>query len=63
LSDSIVVRVDGQPAPYTFTNDDYHVCVELPRDLTPGEHEVRVDFQNMNKNSVLNPVFKLSVVP
>ncbi|HPC23401.1 MAG TPA: N-acetylmuramoyl-L-alanine amidase [Phycisphaerae bacterium] len=62
LTDSIIVRLDGQPVPHTFSNEGYRLCVELPRDLPPGEHEIRVDFQNMNKNSVLNPLFRLVVV-
>jgi hypothetical protein len=31
------------------------VKVPLPDDLTNGPHEAEVQFQNMNKNSVLNP--------
>lgn len=61
LSDSIAVRVDGLEAPYTFTNEGYRLEVELPADLGPGEHTVEVQFQNMYKNSVLNPHFVIEV--
>ena len=61
LSDSIAVRVDGKRLPHTFTNEGYRLTVELPTDLPPGEHRVEVQFQNMYKNSVLNPHFVITV--
>jgi N-acetylmuramoyl-L-alanine amidase len=63
LTDSIAVRVDGQRAPYAFSDDGerYLLTVSLPDDLAPGEHAVDVQFQNMNKNSVLKPDFVIEV--
>ena len=63
LSDSIAVRIDGQHAPHGFSDDGerYLLIASLPDDLTPGEHHVEVQFQNMNKNSVLNPHFVIDV--
>jgi len=57
LTDSLAVRLDGEPVPFVFTNDGYRLTVDLPADLFAGEHEVVVQFQNMFKNSVLNPHF------
>ncbi len=61
LTDSIAVRLDGELLPHTFTNEGYELTAELPADLTPGERSVEVQFQNMNKNSVLNPHFTISL--
>ncbi len=57
LTDSIAVHLDGQRVPYAFSDDGerYLLTVSLPDDLTPGDHAVEIQFQNMNKNSVLNP--------
>jgi hypothetical protein len=53
------VHLDGQRVPYAFSDDGqrYLLTVSLPDNLAPGEHAVDVQFQNMNKNSVLNPHF------
>ena len=63
LRDTIAVRLDDQPALFTFNDDGqrYLVEVELPPGLPPGPHTLEVQFQNMNKNSVLNPVFKFEI--
>ncbi len=61
LSSSIQVTLDGQIVPFTFTNDGYRLTMELPADLIAGEHQVEVEFQNMYKNSVLNPFFTIKV--
>lgn len=61
LSDSLAVRVDGVAVPFEFTNEDYHLVVDLPVELVPGQHAVEVQFQNMYKNSVLNPHFTIEV--
>lgn len=63
LSDSIVVRLDGRRIPHAFQNDGYLLEVELPAGLEPGTHTLDVRFQNMNKNSVLNPRIELRVEP
>jgi len=59
LADSIVVRVNGRRVPHRFYDDGsrYLLTVEPPIGLAAGVHEVEVQFQNMNKNSVLNPLF------
>ncbi|MFH1747172.1 MAG: N-acetylmuramoyl-L-alanine amidase [Planctomycetota bacterium] len=57
LTSSITIRIDGEHVPYTFINDGYILRVELPTPLQPGPHAVEVQFQNMFKNSVLNPHF------
>ncbi|HPM24670.1 MAG TPA: N-acetylmuramoyl-L-alanine amidase [Phycisphaerae bacterium] len=61
LSDSITARIDGQLVPLSFENEGYRLTLEVPDDLTPGSHAVEVQFQNMNKNSVLNPHFTIEV--
>ena len=63
LTDSIAVRVDGQRAGFAFSDDGerYLLTVSLPDDLEPGEHAIEIHFQNMNKNSVLNPHFNIEV--
>ncbi len=55
LTDTIAVRIDGRRVPFEFRNEGYRLTIELPRGLVPGEHQVELQFQNMNKNSVLNP--------
>lgn len=55
LSDSIVTRVAGRAVVHTFTNSDYRLEVAVPDDLRPGSYPVEVQFQNLYKNSVLNP--------
>lgn len=63
LRDSIAVRLDGAELPFVFDDDGerYELRVALPADLQTGAHVVEVQFQNMNKNSVLNPRFELEV--
>ena len=63
LTDSVAVHLDGQRVPHAFSDDGerYLLTVSLPDDLAPGEHHVEVQFQNMNKNSVLNPHFVITV--
>ena len=63
LTDSITVHLDGQRVPHAFSDDGerYLLTVSLPDDLAPGEHAVDVQFQNMHKNSVLNPHFAIDV--
>ena len=61
LTDSIAVRLDGEPVPHAFTNDGCKLTVELPADLSPGGHHVEVQFQNVFKNSVINPHFEIEV--
>jgi N-acetylmuramoyl-L-alanine amidase len=61
LTDSLAARVDGAIVPFEFSNDDYRLTVTLPANLEPGEHHVEVQFENMNKNSVLNPHLTISV--
>jgi N-acetylmuramoyl-L-alanine amidase len=61
LSDSLAVRVDGEPVPFTFVNKGYRLTVELPADLAPGDHAVEVQYHNMYKNAVLNPHFTVTV--
>ncbi len=60
LSDSIAVRVDGKPARFTFDAKTYRLRVDLPNGLAPGPHRVEVQYQNMFKNSVLNPHFTVT---
>ncbi|MCP4591488.1 MAG: N-acetylmuramoyl-L-alanine amidase [bacterium] len=61
LTDSIAVRIDGELVPHHFTNDGYRLTVETPAELSPGMHTVSVQFQNLYKNSVLNPDFVFEV--
>ncbi len=63
LTDSVTVHLDGQRVPHAFSDDgeSYLLTVSLPDDLAPGEHAVDVQFQNMHKNSVLNPHFLIAV--
>ncbi len=61
VTSSIAVRVDGRDVPFTFVNEGYVLTADLPPDLGPGEHTVEVQFQNMFKNSVLNPHFTIEV--
>ncbi|MGE0481600.1 MAG: N-acetylmuramoyl-L-alanine amidase [Phycisphaerae bacterium] len=61
FADSIVVRLDGERLPHEFTSADYRVSAPLPPTLASGEHRVEIQFQNMNKNSVLSPGFTITV--
>ncbi len=63
LSDTIAVYVGSRRLAHTFTNEDYRLRVTLPADLAPGPQQVRVHFQNMNKNSNLNPFFTVELQP
>ncbi len=60
LRDTLAVRVNGEPAEFVFDDDGtrYELRVELPP-LATGTHEVEVQFQNMYKNSVLNPHLRI----
>ncbi|MFH0979936.1 MAG: N-acetylmuramoyl-L-alanine amidase [Planctomycetota bacterium] len=62
LTDSIAVRLDGGRVPHSFTNEGYCLRVDVTVDLAPGAHHLEVQFQNLFKNSVLNPAFTLQVV-
>lgn len=57
LTDSIVVRIDGATAAHKLveSREGYRLQVNLPEELSNGPHEVEIQFQNMNKNSVINP--------
>lgn len=63
LANTITVRLDGQRVPHTFDDDGrrYLLTVGVPAGLRPGAHRVEVQFQNMNKNSVLNPHFEVRI--
>ena len=61
LTDSIAVRVDGKLVAHEFTNRGYRLTAQIPTDLPAGKHEVTVQFENMFKNSVLDPHFTLEV--
>ena len=63
LSDSIAVRMDGEPVAHVFENKGYKLTVDLPKGLILGKHRVEVQFQNMFKNSVLNPFFTIEARP
>ncbi len=59
LPDTIAVRIDGRRVQHEFHDDGsrYLLRVEAPVERPPGSYQVEVQFQNMNKNSVLNPYF------
>lgn len=63
LEDTISVRIDGKRVSHQFedTGDRYLLTVGLPIGLSSGKHAVELQFQNMNKNSVLNPYFSFEV--
>lgn len=61
LTDTIAVRIDGEFVPWDFQNEGYRLTVGVPVDIEPGLHQVEVQFQNMFKNSVLNPDFTIEV--
>ncbi len=63
IANTIAVHVDGRALPHRFKDDGqrYLLTVDLPDDILSGDHSVELQFQNMNKNSVLNPLFKISV--
>lgn len=63
LSDTLVVRIDGEEVPFTFANEAYRLTVALPPDLAPGEHAVEVQFHNLYKHAVLNPHFTIRIGP
>lgn len=58
LADTIVVRCGGRALPYRFLDHAgrYLLHVEWPSDLPAGARQVEIQFQNMSKNSVLNPL-------
>ena len=63
LRDSIAVRMDGNQVPFEFQDDGerYTLTVDLPDEMPPGGRAVEVQFQNLNKNSVLNPHFWIMI--
>ena len=61
LTDSVAVRVDGQPVDFEFDGGKYELTAHLPETIEDGTHVVDVQFQNMHKNSVLNPRFEIVV--
>ncbi len=61
LADTIAVRLDGEKLAHAFDPETYRLTVELPDEPARGEHVVEVQFQNMNKNSVLEPRFEIVV--
>lgn len=63
LSDSIAVKLDGRRLPFSFLNAGYILTTDLPPGLAPGKHTLSVQFENKNKNSVLNPEFVITVRP
>jgi len=63
LEDTIIVRIDGERVLHEFHDDGsrYLLTVEPPMALPSGPHQIEVQFQNMNKNSVLHPYFTVEV--
>lgn len=63
LEDTITVRIDGERMPHEFHDDGsrYLLTVEPPMALPSGPYQIEVQFQNMNKNSVLHPYFTVEV--
>ncbi len=61
LTDTIAVRIDGEIMPFDFENEGYRLTVGVPVDLEAGPHDVDVYFENMYKNSILSPHFKIEV--
>jgi N-acetylmuramoyl-L-alanine amidase len=61
VTGSLDVRIDGQPVPFEFANEDYRLTVSLPDSIVAGEHRVAVQFQNLFKNSVINPTTPIEV--
>jgi N-acetylmuramoyl-L-alanine amidase len=61
FSDTIAVRLDGERLAHTYDDATSRLTAELPAGLPAGQHTVTVHFANMFKNSVLNPVFTLTV--
>ena len=61
LTDTIAVRIDGEIMPFDFANEGYRLTVGVPIDLEAGPHDVNVYFENMYKNSILSPHFKIEV--
>jgi N-acetylmuramoyl-L-alanine amidase len=61
LASSLELRLDGEPLPFTFDGASYRLEAELPEDLASGGHRVELQFQNKNKNSILDPHFVLDV--
>jgi N-acetylmuramoyl-L-alanine amidase len=61
LAHTIAVSVDGRIVPHVFEDDGerYLLTVRLPDEFRTEEIAVDLQFQNMNKNSVLNPHFKI----
>ncbi len=61
ITDSVVAKVDDRVIDHVFTPGDYRMFAFLPGDLEPGEHLIEVQFVNKNKNSILDPFFKITI--
>lgn len=61
LLDSISVKLNDSPLPFEFDSTRYLLKVTLPPDLKNGGHTLRVHFENMYKNSVLNPMVTINI--
>lgn len=63
LPDTIAARIDDAAVPFEFTDDGktYLLTLTLPADLAAGEHVVEVQFENVFKNSVLEPFVTVTV--
>ncbi|HEY3245857.1 MAG TPA: N-acetylmuramoyl-L-alanine amidase [Phycisphaerae bacterium] len=61
LTSSLNVRWDDQPLAFEFANDGYRLSARLPDHVSPGAHRVSVQFQNLFKNSVINPTVDIRV--
>lgn len=62
LAKTIAVHVDARRLTHRFDDDGqrYQLTVDLPDDMSDGDHIVELQFQNMNKNSILDPHFEVS---
>ena len=63
LRDSIAARLDGSALRTRFSDDGqrYRLVVDLPRRLRPGRHVVQLHFENLFKNSLINPRLEIEV--
>ncbi len=63
LRDSIAARLDGAPLRTRFSDDGqrYRLVVELPARIKTGRHTLRLHFENLFKNSVIDPQFQIVV--
>lgn len=63
LPDSLVVKLDGQPARHTADLRRREVRLTMPSGLRAGRCELLVDFENLFGQHVLHPRIELEVVP